>query len=261
MIGLLALAVSAASACPKVEGVDRLWARHETRWIMVGEMHGTSEMPATFGDIVCQAAATSHRPVTVAVEQDEGMQPLIDAFMASDGGPAARAAFLQTPMWRGRDGRASEAMFALYERLRRMKQAGQIRGVRAFVPTLHAITPDGPYNALMADRLKAFGAEPGGLVLAYMGSVHAAKSSFGQGEHAFLPAAADLPPERTVSVYINDNGGDAWNCMQDGCAPHPMQARTATRGLVAADSLPWRYDWVFETGARSTASPPVVPAK
>jgi len=258
MIGFLALAAASTLPCPEVAGVERFWAKPETRWIMVGEMHGTAEMPALFGDMVCQAAAHSRRPITVALEQSEGMQPVIDTFLASDGGPAARAAFLKAPMWgtNFQDGRSSEAMLALYDRLRLMKAAGQIRAVRGFVPVIHAPTSDGPYNALMAERLKAMASEPSGLVLAYMGSVHAGKSSFGHGAATFLPAAADLPPERTISIYLYGNGGTAWNCIADGCKPHPLAARDARRGFAPATDLPWRYDWVFELGEKTTASPP-----
>jgi len=263
MIGLFALAAAGAASCPKVVGADRLWAKPETQWVMIGEMHGTAEMPAFFGDLVCQAAANSGRPVTVALEQDAEMQPAIDAFLASDGGPAARNAFLAASMWRGKmqDGRASQAMFALYDRLRAMKQSGQIRGVVAFIPVMDGWKGEGPYNAGMAERLQEAAAGRIDIVLAYMGSVHAAKSSMGQGANAFLPAAADLPPERTVSVYLDSNGGEAWNCMGDSCAPHPMQARDAKRGFVSADGLPWRFDWVFELGSKASASPPVNPAK
>ena len=258
MIGLLALAAASALPCPEVTGVERLWAKPETQWIMVGEMHGTAEMPALFGDMVCQVATHSGRPITVALEQSEGMQPAIDAFLASDGGPAARAAFLKAPMWgtNFQDGRSSQAMLALYDRLRLMKAAGQIRAVRGFVPELHARTSDGPYNALMAERLKAMAPQPNDLVMAYMGSVHAAKSSFGQGAMAFLPAGADLPPEHTISIYLYGNGGTAWNCMEDGCKPHPLQARDARRGFAPATDLPWRYDWMFELGGKTMASPP-----
>jgi len=259
MIGLMAMAAAAAATpCRPVAGVERLWDKPETRWIMIGEMHGTAEMPMAFADMVC-LAAKSGRPVTVALEQDAEMQPAIDAFLASDGGHAARNAFLAAPMWKVQDGRSSQAMLALYDRLRVMKQAGQIRGVYAFIPVLTSWLGDGPYNALMADRLKAIPVGPNGLLLAYMGSVHAAKSSIGQATNAFLPAAADLPPDRTVNVYLDSNGGEAWNCMADGCAAHPMQARDARPGFTSADRLPWRYDWVHELGVKSTASPPAVP--
>lgn len=262
MIGLLALAAASVASCQPVAGAEKLWTKPETRWVMVGEMHGTAEMPAFFGNLVCQVAA-SGRPVTVALEQDAEMQPAIDAFLASDGGAAARAAFLAARMWTGRmqDGRASQAMLGLYERLRIMKQAGQIRAVSAFIPVATYWKGDAAHNAAMADMLMAMPLDPNGLILAYMGSVHAAKSSFGQGANAFLPAAADLPPGRTVSVYVDGNGGEAWNCMQDGCVPHAMQSRDATRGFTSADALPWRYDWKFELGEKTTASPPAVSGK
>lgn len=102
MIDLLALAAASALACPPVPNADRLWAKPETQWILVGEMHGTAQMPALFADLVCQAAATSGRPITVALEQNAGMQPAIDAFLKSDGGPRARASFLAAPMWTGK---------------------------------------------------------------------------------------------------------------------------------------------------------------
>jgi len=260
MIGLMALAAASASSCSPVAGAERLWANPETQWVMVGEMHGTAEMPAVFGDMVCQAVVQSGRPVTVALEQGAEMQPAIDAFLASDGGGVARTAFLASPMWKGQDGRASVAMLALYDRLRVMKQAGQIRAVYAFIPVIRSQVGNGPYNVLMADKLKAAPIGPNGLVMAYMGSVHAAKSSFGQGPNAFLAAGGDLPPTRTVSIYLYGNGGEAWNCMEDGCKPHPLQARTATRGFVTANALPWRYDWIFELGEKTSASPPAVPA-
>lgn len=152
-------------------------------------------------------------------------------------------------------------MLALYDRLRAMKQAGQIQSVRAFIPVMTSFEGQGPYNAEMADTLKAMPDSSKALVLAYMGSVHAAKSSFGQGAGAFLPAAADLPPERTISLYLDGNGGTAWNCMQDGCTVHPMQARNSRRGFKSAERLPWRYDWIFELGLETTASPPAAPAR
>jgi hypothetical protein len=252
-------AAAAATQCRPVAGAERLWGKPETRWIMIGEMHGTAEMPATFADLVCLAAATG-RPVTVALEQTADYQPAIDAFLASDGGPAARAAFLGASMWtRFKDGRSSEAMLALYDRLRLLKQAGQIRAVVAFIPAKPTVG-DGPHNAAMAETLITIPAAPNALILAYMGSVHAAKSRFGQGDAAFLPAAAALPPDRTVSVYLDSNGGEAWNCMADGCAAHSMQPRDLKPGFTSADRLPWRYDWVYELGLKSTASRPAVPA-
>jgi hypothetical protein len=261
MIGPWMLAASLASFCQPIAGAERLWADPATRWIMVGEIHGTVQMPAFFIDLVCQAAA-SGRPVTVALEQDAEMQPAIDAYLASDGGVRARSVFLAAPMWTRamQDGRASRAMLTLYERLRIMRRAGRVRAVSAFIPQATTWKGNAGHNAAMADMLRAIPIDPNGLVLAYMGSVHAAKSSFGQGDNAFLPAAADLPSASTVSVYLDVNGGEAWNCMSD-CRAHLMQSRSAARGFTSADRLPWRYDWIFELGEKAAASPPAATVK
>src|SRR5690606_17198505 len=76
-------------------------------------------------------------PVIVALEQPGIDQPLIDAFLASDGGPDAVAAFLQAAMWNGpmKDGRSSEATLRLFDELRRMHAAGRIAAAVAFLPS------------------------------------------------------------------------------------------------------------------------------
>jgi hypothetical protein len=89
MLGLMAMAAAAAATqCRPVAGTERLWGKPETRWIMIGEMHGTAEMPATFADLVCRAAATG-RPVTVALEQTADYPPAIDATASRPAVPAS----------------------------------------------------------------------------------------------------------------------------------------------------------------------------
>src|SRR5690606_30347352 len=96
-------------------------------------------IPQTFADAVCLTAR--ERPVVVGLEQPAIDQGLIDAWLVSDGGEAARRAFLAAEMWHGplTDGRSSQAMFELFDRLRQMHQAGQIRAIVAFLKA-----PDGP---------------------------------------------------------------------------------------------------------------------
>ena len=132
MLMAAALALAAASAvgpCPVPPGAEALW-QPSIRYLLIGEIHGTAETPAAFADLVC-AAARSGRPVTVAVEYSSDDQPVVDAFLASNGDAKARAALLTLPIWHDtwQDGRSSTAFLALFERLRVLKQAGLIRGV------------------------------------------------------------------------------------------------------------------------------------
>src|SRR5262245_61858050 len=67
------------------------------RFTLLGEQHGTREIPAFVGDAVCQAAAGG--PVRLALEISRSEQPRIDAYLNSSGGPSARAALLEGPFW------------------------------------------------------------------------------------------------------------------------------------------------------------------
>src|SRR5438552_2936988 len=119
-------AVMASAACPDVPGAGALFERPTVRVVWVGEMHGTSEMPALFADLVCVASTTARR-VVVALERGADEQPLWDRFLISDGGPAARAALLKGSDWTSptQDGRNSVAMLALADRLREYKAQGR----------------------------------------------------------------------------------------------------------------------------------------
>ena len=90
------------------------------RAILVGELHGTAEMPAAFGDIVEKAVANGRR-VAVALEFDRRWQADIDAVMAAPDQTAAEAAFAGRATF---DGRTSAAMRELLYRLREIKQQG-----------------------------------------------------------------------------------------------------------------------------------------
>lgn len=267
---LTALLFAAVPPCTPIAGADRLW-RPTTRWIVAGEVHGTAEMPAIFADLVCLAQRTG-RPVYVALEYPSREQGLIDTWLASDGGSAARAALFKGFLWqlKNQDGRASEAFLRLFDRLRVMKQAGQIRGVTAFVPdvplpALIQAQKDGTINTVinsgMADDLKAIAAPPDALILTLVGGIHAAKTQTTLGSSTFMPAAALLPRDRTIAIRIADNGGEAWNCQGD-CGPHSNGApRDAARGLVfpAQPAPSDRYDAMLELGTSTTASPPANP--
>src|SRR2546421_11866261 len=130
MLALIMSVATSAAATPKsdhcriIGGLETLWSRPSLRWIVVGEQHGTAEMPAAFRDIVCNAAAAK-RPIVVAVERSETEQADVDAFMRSDGGARARTVLLKGEVWQTKtfqDGRSSRAYLQLLESLRVMRR-------------------------------------------------------------------------------------------------------------------------------------------
>lgn len=266
LLGLgLALAPAAApEACVPIEGAEAVLGDRDVHWLVVGEMHGTREMPASFAELVC-AAAQSHRTVTVALEFPEADQTVIDAYLASDGGDDARSHVLALPFWStGRDGRSSEAAFALLEWLRRMKQAGEIQAVRAIQPMSNETRSD--YEKAMAALVLEAGPADG-LTMVLVGGVHAKRVPYTSPDgKAYLPMAGYLPEERTKTVLASGQGGSAWVCILRGtdgdaeCGPRTLNApgKLYPRGLVILDRAGGPYNGYLNIGMPFTASPPMV---
>src|SRR5271156_2189012 len=115
-----ALTLTAAAASAEIPGLSTLLNRQGLHFVGIGDLHGTEELPAFFGQLVEGAAA--RREVTVVLEYPERYRRDLDRYLASSGDEAARKAFLATDFWtKWRDGRSSKAMFALVEKLRTLQ--------------------------------------------------------------------------------------------------------------------------------------------
>lgn len=261
---LAALAFLAASAagptCTPVEGAAMLWAKRETRWVIVGEMHGTNETPDAFTNLAC-LAAKSRGPVTVAIEYPADMQPVLDAWLSSDGGAAARAALLAGPFWRNpmQDGRTSVAFLRMLDRLRLMHLAGTVRSVRGFdVPTDGSDKRD--RNAAMADRLTKIADTDLGLTMVLVGNYHAIIREIPSPGGPVHPAASLLPADKRVAVDVAGAGGSMWNCQMEGCHLYDYGPQPSGPAAIAPDSSPdRRYDAIYTLGKPFTGAEPAVP--
>jgi hypothetical protein len=85
--------------CRPSAGLEPLLADRDA--LLVGEVHGTVESPAFFAETAC-AALAGGRAVTVALEIPVAEQARLEAFLASPGGAADRAALLTGAFWRDR---------------------------------------------------------------------------------------------------------------------------------------------------------------
>ena len=252
---LLAAAAHLAAGCAPLAGSEQLFAA-KPAVVWVGEIHGTAEDPALFGDIVC-LAATSRSPPVVALERDAQEQPLWDAYLKSDGREAARQAFLTGRAWNWeiQDGRSSQAMLGLAERLRVLKRRGRILGVVTILPKSPAANAAEHEQRMAQAVTEAGGAHPGSMVLVLSGNTHARRSEGSAGGQAYRLAASYLPAASTVSVFISGGSGENWSCQQDGCGVHKMGGIEETRH-VSMDGAPPGYDVIAFTGGLTTASPP-----
>lgn len=275
LAGWSAGASAAVPSCPPVPGAEALLSNADRKFLVFGEAHGTIEIPQLFGDVVCQASAS--RAVVVALEWPPQMQAPLDEFMASDGSQAARTRFLAAPFWANPtpDGRTSQAMFDLVERLRRLKADGRAISVQAFAPPGELLRLRQDYYELeMARNLAGLvnGDPSRPLVLVLTGDVHAAKvrsASLG----GLLGAAGHLPPVEVLALDIARTGGASWGCslekpQQPGvplklsdisCGARPRRldpAGVVPRGITLGPTEGGMYDGVFSTGGQTTASAP-----
>jgi len=259
MLAFLAAALLGASpACRPIEGSDTLW-RDDLRFVAIGELHGTAEAPAAFGDLVCLALARG--PVTVALEYPIQMQPTFDAFMAERDEAAARSLLLgyEYGPFRHHDGRGSEAMLAMLQRFRALHQAGGDLRLLATVPDSPRVDGFTQSHAEL-DRAHfwstAARAAPERRVMIFVGSVHAEKTRR-IGSPLGLPAAAHFRPEEVLSLFVARQGGEAWNCREDcGVTPVPGAEPADRRGVVLSGEADGTFDGYLALGP-STASPPV----
>lgn len=259
MVTGLALLLAAAAACTPVSGADRLW-QPATRWVIVGEVHGTAETPAAFANLACLAAKTGRR-VTIALEYSRDWQPGIDAFLASDGGPAARAALLTLPIWHAamQDGRSSIAFLRMFDRLRQMKQAGQVAGVVAVDMPVDAHPGPTGRDTLMAQAWQAVSVPDNGIVLALVGNLHAMRKSIARPGLTIVTAGSLMPPDRTITVNVVGNGGQAWNCQADQCGPRDsFPPGPAAGGVSYSDDPDRRWDATYDLGIATTAAVPAI---
>ncbi|VWX50884.1 hypothetical protein [Novosphingobium sp. 9U] len=256
MITILAALLGATASCTSVPGADELW-QPTTRWVIVGEMHGTNEIPAAFSNLICLAAATK-RPVTVALEYPADGQAIIDTYLASNGNPEAQAALLTLPLFstRMQDGRGSVAFLRLFDTLRHMKRAGQIESVVAS-DVGRSTSPGQDRDAAMAKSWMAIPAAQNGIVLALVGNLHAMRKPVALTGRTIITAGSLMPARQTVTVNVTGSGGEAWNCQADGCGAHKNgRPHQRAMGITYSTDPDRRWDASYELGVPTTAARP-----
>ena len=274
----IADATDARTSCPDVPGAAALFKSPEIHVVWVGELHGTNEMPALFGDLVCTAGLKG-RPVIVGLERNDDEQPLWDAWLKSDGSGDARKALLEGSDWSnpnfslmGKDGRSSEAVLGLAERLRTYKARGLILDVRVIRLGMPAVPADGNLNEAVNEGmarhiLDIVRENPDALILAYSAGVHA-RRNIRPGLN-FHPAASFLPASQLLSVRLVGGEGEAWTCRGNDCGISTVQGVIRPRGIVFAETVAMDknllseggFDALGYTGIGSTASLPAIPSR
>ncbi|MCY1044277.1 hypothetical protein OV208_23365 [Corallococcus sp. bb12-1] len=231
-------------------------------FVVLGEMHGTQEAPLFASMLACHAA-TAGQPVRLALELPVEEQARLDAWFAKEDG--ASWEFTDSDFWRRevQDGRSSEAMKQLLERVRNWQHAGLPLRVVAF----DAGGKD--RDATMAEQLqKARGEARQDTFIVLVGNLHARRDvgapwnkSLEFMTHRLLATEPGL-----VSLDLAYPGGSAWICRgmtADTCGEKSLRgvgaAQPASISLQKNADDPDGYDGTYSVGTLS-ASPPALGA-
>jgi hypothetical protein len=257
-----------SAPCTPLPGTESLLSQAPPEFIIMGEAHGTAELPAAFADLVC-AFALKGGPLTVGLEFLPEEQSSLNAYLASDGGHAARAALLDSPGWSNRDGRASQAIFGLLESLRRLKTTKPDLQIVAFD---HASETPGTSAARekgMADLLlSAKRARPAAPLLALTGLGHAGKSAWTSSYPPFFAMSQHLPADATMALAFDVFGGEILACRRpaegaaDECGPRAVNTPGEDRPRgVRLDGSRDGFDAILSVGMPFSASAPARTAR
>jgi hypothetical protein len=228
--------------------------------VVLGEVHGTEEVPAFVARYVC-ATAAGGKPVRLALEMPAEEQARLDAFMGGAGTADEQAALLAGRFWQRpfQDGRSSAAMLRMLDALRGMRAAGMPVEVLAYD------SGGAGREAGMAQQLRAAIARHSGSAFVVLtGGLHATRTRgnrFNPNFESMTYLLADLKP---LSLTVVTGGGSAWVCTgAAGCGPKSWTINQGTplaTGSVALDAPSPQFDGSFHVGA-TTASPPAVAGK
>jgi erythromycin esterase-like protein len=257
-------AARAASPASATDLLDRAVEGH--RVVMLGEMHGTREIPALVATLIEQRVARGRREV-LALEIDSAEQRRIDRYLASDGASAARKALLSGEHWTEmhHDGRDSVAMLGLIERMRHLRSTGRAVPVVAF-------DRQGRHerNRDMADALRdAARRYPRAQLLVLSGNVHAMTrrppwtmtDENGKPIEPSMSAGRYLADLQPLSIDIDARTGAYWACVAAACRKQAVRASNGPAPELAthaASESAWDATLLLR---RFTPSPPAVGAR
>ncbi len=233
------------SAAPMVSQVQAIraivCASASRRLVIVGEIHGSNEVPALVDALVKRVARTA-RPVRLGLEMQASEQASMEMYLHSSGSATDRAQLLRRPFWSMRDGRSSRAMLRLIDSVRALRGSGADLDIFAMEPDYGdkaAIAHAGGFTVVkeagmaQAIRHAMDGAKPPPLVIALMGNFHARYGKNSPAGSAQTPSVterlADVAPY-VVLPFARQS--DTWNCQSDGCKVHSFASSHGPKGRL-----------------------------
>ncbi len=181
--------------------------------MLLGELHGTQQVPHFVAQGVCQIA-TQGIPVTVGLEVPHVYQAQLETFLASAGREEDWARLMEIPFWRSPypDGRSSEAVVYLIEALRKLR--AQHMDVRIFAYDHPALEGGAREDAMAREVLARTTDAARRLVLVVSGNLHPRQKKGLPWDTDYQPMGLRVAEkhEQVYSLDIAYKAGTAWIC-------------------------------------------------
>ncbi|WP_426757090.1 hypothetical protein [Myxococcus sp. Y35] len=184
--------------------------------LLLGEMHGTQEVPRFVAQTSCQTAVAG-TPVTVGLELPLESQTRIDTFLDSAGEEHDWLKLMEAPFWRSPypDGRSSEAVANMLEQLRQLRSRGLDVDVFVFDhPTAHGQKREDAMAATVRHQVES---GPKRFHVILSGNIHTRTKKGLPWDKSFKPMGMLLKDEldSVVALDMAYNSGSAWICAVD----------------------------------------------
>lgn len=224
--------------------------------LLVGELHGTTEIPAVISRLACLSSLSM--PTIVALELPVDERGAIGAFL--DQGDERK--LLASPFWSAefQDGRSSVAMLQLLRDVRHLRAKQANVEVALFAPGANRTRS---HEEEMADQLLAIHrARPEATILVLVGRTHAKKAVGAPWDPNFKPMAWYLSQtaSRVMSVLVTHATGTAWVCCKPThCAPHDYSGTEAGAPRFLEGSTEAGFDGALFVGPIRASLPAATP--
>ncbi len=241
-----------------------------SRLVVLGEMHGTAEMAAFFGDLACRVAL-GKAPVWLGLEIPVQEQERFDRYLASAGTPADRALLLEGSHWHRplEDGRSSVAVLRLVDTLRELRAAGL--ELRVFLFDDELVQEQQPRERAMAEKILAVRKlHPDEPMLVLVGNLHArtVKGARWDAELEWMGLYLAQSEPSFWTLDVSHAAGEAWVCMgttTDLCHAHALKDRSLGQANDWALRLfdapnPFGFHGTWHVGVPTASPPATAPA-
>lgn len=234
--------------------------------VLLGEMHGTQQVPHFLAQSTCQAALQGV-PVSVGLEIPVMNQERLQTFLASEGKAHDWAKLMESPFWHSPypDGRNSEAVVFLIETLRKLRSRGLDVAVFAFDHPL--LEGDAREEAMAKTVLEVAGRDSKRAVLVVSGNLHPRQVKGLPWNPDYRPMGLRIADQysQVYSLDIAYDSGTAWICSLDeqrelDCGVKPTKGQD-NGGRYFVHLFDGRngqgYHGIFYVGAVSASLPAV----